>query len=486
MAITTTEEVARAKLTKMLDHLDRDQSAIGRFERYYDGQHDLKYATRKYLQAFGGLFSSFSDNWLGVIVDAATERMKIEGFRFPVVAQQEELDTDQATGDTLVWEMWQRNNLDLASEMAHETMFVAGRVYLMVGPGEGGSIEPVITVEHPSQVYVHHAANTLSPRVAAIKRWYDHDAQRVLATLYLPDSIWKFQASNETDSPAGTVDGWDQREMEDGTDPAIENPLGVIPVIPLYNRQQLLGRGKSEIEELIPVQNALNKTFNDAMLASEFSAFRQRLLIGMEVPEDEDGNVIPDFDLKAAVDRIQIIKDPNVKVQEFAAADLANYVALIVVCRDHMAARSRTPAHYLAGESNIAADALKASEAGLVAKVRRRSRFSGEGWEEGMRLACALKALQAPADEKARLEARAKFYAAETIWRNPETITDVQLADSLAKYSVLQVPRSVLWERLGASQTEIARWKQILAEEPQPLPETALTGLLRASSVEGQ
>jgi hypothetical protein len=460
---------------------------MGRFQRYYDGEHNLRFATRKFRESFGALFKEFSDNWMGVVVDAGVERMKIEGFRFPIVGEAEAAgdEDDETTGDRLAWDIWQRNNLDLASELAHEQMFVSGRVYLMVGPQEDGSTEhPLFTVEHPSEVYVHHQANSLSPRVAAIKRWYDHDSELMFATLYLRDSVWKFQSNQKaTVAEASTSIAWVPREVDS---PVLENPVGVVPVIPLYNRQQLLGHGKSEIEEVIPLQDALNKFWNDMLVTSEFSAFRQRVFIGMQTPEDEKGDPIPDFDLKAAVNRIMAIKDPNVKVQEFQISDLSGMISAIVACRDHIAARTRTPPHYLVGNVvNVSGDALKASEGGLVSKVKRRSRFAGEGWEEAQRIAFAYKALAASGTERKMLEARANFYAAETIWSNPEITTESQLADSLAKYATLGVPRVPLWERMGATQTEIVRWKGLLGEEPKELPPQALAALLRAGATEG-
>jgi hypothetical protein len=42
-----------------------------------------------------------------------------------------------------------------------------------------------------------------------------------------------------------------------------------------------------------------------------------------------------------------------------------------------------------------------------------------------------------------------------------------------------------LWERIGATQTEIVRWKKLLAEEPAELPPQALAALVRAGAVEG-
>jgi hypothetical protein len=65
---------------------------------------------------------------------------------------------------------------------------------------------------------------------------------------------------------------------------------------------------------------------------------------------------------------------------------------------------------------------LKASESGLVSKVRQRQRTYAEGFEQAMRLARRAAGLP---DAGAR--------GMETIWRNPEFRTEGELTDSVVK-----------------------------------------------------
>lgn len=65
-------------LAKYEGNLDR----IKRFAEYYEGDHQrMMFAQAKFSNAFGEAFSSWSDNFCGLIVDSVNERMKIEGFR---------------------------------------------------------------------------------------------------------------------------------------------------------------------------------------------------------------------------------------------------------------------------------------------------------------------------------------------------------------------------------------------------------------------
>jgi hypothetical protein len=523
--------------------LDDRAPKIEKYERYYEGRHNLRFATRKYREAFGALFREFADNWCGIVVDSTVERMRVEGFRIPTPQKEKEaeeaaeeaeaavkqaqeqahelavaeanakakeseaaaaathnpsaadLEAKQKAGppapapvpevppvevegeipplldssDQEAWQFWQRNALDLYSDIAHETMLVTGHAYVIVGPREDPDDDtPLITVEHPLEVITQHAPGDPKRITAALKRWWDDETGIAYATLYTPAKIYRYQGTNQSTEvrPVG-AQSWVPRQ---GEAPSVaDNPFkGVVPVVPLTNRQKLNGAGRSELVDLIPLQDAVNKLTNDMLVASEFSAFRQRILTGMEIPEDEHGNIIPDFDLKASINRLLVIKDEDVKVHEFGVTDLQNYVGAIEHLRDSMAAISRTPPQYLVGQVvNVSGEALKAAESGLVQKVKRRERFTGEGWEEVQRLAFLLKG----EDEKATA------YDAETIWANPEIMSDAAMADSLSKWAGLGVPKQALWERGGASPQEVKRWLAMRAQEP---PEEGAAPILAA------
>lgn len=528
MAEPVTADEALNLVNVLAKRLDDRAPKIEKYERYYEGRHNLRFATRKYREAFGALFREFADNWCGVIVDSTVERMRVEGFRFPGGEDEETpflnpaapeppnlrkaeggsacggctmfsngtcwgygnypvrpgqvCDSFEASGSAVVpeavaeametsdaeaWQIWQRNNLDMYSDIAHETMLVTGHAYVIVGPREGDNDAPLITVEHPLEVITQHAAGDPKHITAALKRWWDEETGVTYATLYTPYKVYRYQGTNEsTEVRTVGAQSWIPRR---GAEFESDNPFdGVVPVVPLTNRQKLNGAGRSELIDLIPLQDAVNKLTNDMLVASEFSAFRQRILTGMEIPEDEHGNIIPDFDLKASINRLLVIKDEDAKVHEFGVTDLSNYVTGIEHLRDSMAAISRTPPQYLIGKVvNVSGEALKAAESGLVQKVKRRARFTGEGWEEVMRLAFLL----------AGNSGKAEAYDAETIWGNPEIMSDAAMADSLAKWAGLGVPKQALWERGGASPTEVRRWLQLRAQEP---PEEGAAPVLAA------
>lgn len=416
--------------------LDARRPAIELADRYYRGDHKLAFATTKFREAFGNLFGAFADNWTQLVVDASVERLAVEGFRFG----------RDSSADDEAWSLWQANGLDAESELAHTESVKLGRSYVLVDPTN--TDVPRITVEHPAQTVVAHAAGDRRRRVAALKRWVDDDGF-LYANVYLPDLLAKYRSS-EPASSSGRV-AW--REYDRG-----RNPLGVVPVIELPNNPSMLGGGQSDVLPVIPLQDAANKLVSDLLVASEYAAFPQRVLTGVEVPTDDVGNPVAGADLRAALSRVWTFEDPDVKWGEFSVADLGNYVRAVEMLVQHVAAQTRTPPHYLLGQSGAfpSGESLKSTETGLVAKVRRKQRFLGEGWEESVRLG-----FLAMGDAR-----RAQATDAETLWRDPESRTTGEQVDAAVKELSLGVPQEAIWaRRLGASPQEVARWKALQVEE---------------------
>ena len=51
-----------------------------RSERYYNGQHDLRFATEKFENAFGTLFREFALNLCPIVCDAIRDKLRVVGF----------------------------------------------------------------------------------------------------------------------------------------------------------------------------------------------------------------------------------------------------------------------------------------------------------------------------------------------------------------------------------------------------------------------
>jgi hypothetical protein len=410
---------------------------MGPCDAYFEGDQKLAFATSQFREAFGSLFSAIADNWMPLVVESTTERMEVQGFRFG----------KRESADETAWDIWQESGLDAEADKAHTEAVKLGEAYWLVEPPVGDDA-PRITFETPAEVIVALSPGDRRTRLAALKKWTDEDGF-VYATLYLPQWIYKYRSAEK--AKAGKRIQWVRRPDDDGG----ANPLGVVPIIPLVNAPDRYGRGVSDLKVAMPIQDGINKLLSDMLLTSEFMAFPQRVLLGIEIPKDPaTGQPISAAQLQSARSRLWAFEGtaesghaPDVK--EFSSADLTNYVN----ARQHLirgfTAKTRCPPHYVLGEIvNASGDALTAAEAGLTSKTRKKFRPLGEGHEEALRLGF----LSMGDTDRARDTA-----GAETIWKDPERLSLAQLADAAVKKKDAGVP----WEQrmidLGYSPPEIAR-----------------------------
>jgi len=424
------------------------------YTAYREGNHRLAFATSKFKEAFGDLFEAFATNWCALVVDSAVERLRVEGFRFG--------DAQEADDDA--WAIWQANRLDSESIKAHTEAVTNETAYVLASPPRTGEDMPRLTIEHPLQCIVEHDPADRSRRLAALKRYVDANGDLV-EVVYEPDQITTFRQDGALNRvlgfglviPTGVP-------LSPSASVTVENPLGVVPMVPLENNPDLMTGGTSDLKPAISLNDAANKFFSDMIVASEFQAFRQRVLSGVEIPVDPDtGNPLNTIEM--AVSRLMVFEDPDAKAYDLPQGDLSNYVQAIDLAVQHLAAQTRTPPHYLLAKLvNLSGDALKAAESGLIARVERKQTDFSDGWEEAVRLAFKWRSLhrQSTNEAGAALDAeRAEQFDAEPVWAPAETQAPGVISDSLVKKAQIGWPQEKLWAEGGMSPTEIKRAREM-------------------------
>lgn len=421
-----------------------------RMDAYYRGEPPkLPWLPEQAQAEFRRLLALTKSNVLGLVVDSTAERMQIDGFRIG-----DEIEADKPT-----WAIWQANNMDSDSDQAILEALIGGMSYTLVAPNPDQPKTPHIWVEHCSQATVEYEPGSgRRKKAAGLKVWCDDWTGRDMATLYLPDEIYKFVAPKRNVAGSGVEPRWEPRQVKGEKWPA-PNPLKEVPLTEIANNPRLLTGGVSEIADLIPIQDRINKTLADRLMTQDFGAFPQKWATGY-----------PDVDGEGNAQRVDVGRNRMVtsdvaetKFGQWDAAPLDPYSAAKREDTKDAASRSRTPAQYLLGEmNNVNGETLKASESGLVSKVKQRQRPQGEGFEGTMRMSRRAAGIGG-GDE-----------AMETIWRNPEFRTEGELVDALVKMRTLGVPEEALWEKWGASQVEIGRWKELREEAEQRSPIAAI------------
>jgi hypothetical protein len=326
--------------------------------------------------------------------------------------------------------------------------------------------EPRITWEHPSQAIVGYDPETRA-RVAGAKVWADDD--REYATLYLPDEVWKFQRPRVTSNLVGpngqpfvTLEGsWELR-----AEGVIDNPLGKVPLVELANRPRLVGEPHSDIAGTLAMQHAINLLWAQLFAVSDEATIGQRIILGAEQPVmpilNSDGDVIGEkpVDLKKfRQDTIAFISDPTAKAFEWTPANLKVFTDVIEIMVGHIAAQTRTPAHYLligGTIANVSGDAMKALETGLVKRTQEKTQHFGRAIRDVFELV----ALAQGDSGKA-----AAVRGGQVLWRDVENRSDAQRADALAKKKDIGYPLRYLLEQDGLSPAEIDRVMDMVREE---------------------
>ncbi|GGW89414.1 phage portal protein [Streptomyces noursei] len=417
--------------------LARHRGHFRLFSDYYDGRHQkLAFAQARHLNEYGHVFERWRDNFCGLIIDSVNERLAIDGFRM----------TDEPEADRDAQDIWQRNHMDAESSAGHLDAMIAGASYAVVWADAEG--EPTITMESAENIVVQYEPGSRR-NIQAAAKFYTDDWGREWSTLWLPNQVVTFQA--------GTF-GW----ANPSAAKTARNPLGIVPVVPLNNRGRLVGDPISDLTTVIPLQDAINKTVADALLASEYAAWPQRYVTGLEIVEDGAGNPVEPF--KIAVDKLLQAEDPQAKFGQFEAADLSNYVSLVEMLVQHLASTSRIPFHYFLNTSGVApsGESITAAEAGLIAKTRERMLHFGESWERVMRLAF-----------KVLGDKRSDAYGAEVIWRDPENRTESQHMDALLKLKMIGVPTDQLLSDAGYTPQQITRFKSMREQDAKAAMELA-------------
>ena len=442
--------------------LDEQAECVQVYQDYYDGKHRLQMATAKFREAFSRYFPPMANNWMQVVVDAPVSRMTVQGFRFNMAESNAPTKNGQTPAweldsDADAWETWQANNLDSISRMLHTDAVKLGVAYVLVQPPDPSKPTgefPIITPEHASQCYVKLDPQNRQHRLAGIKRWVDDVDNYAYCNIFLPDQIVKYRSANEY------KDGKKIQWVRRGDDPGGPNPLGLVPLVPIENKPDLIYGGRSDLEQAIPLQDAINKYCLDMQVSSEFHAFPQRWAAGWEKSVDAKGREITAREVEVYLSAARLLRAENheTKFGQFQTGNVEEYLRPIEMYIDHLAAQTQTPLYYLKGKmSTMSADAMHAEDQGLVDRVQAKILSFSDGWEEVMRLAFLAQ----------KDQARGTAKSAEVLWAKPESQSLAVLVQAaMVMRSQLSVPIEMCWELLGWSPQQIRLARDLMNLPP--------------------
>lgn len=408
------------RLTHMLTRIDEGAARRALLEQYYTGSQPLAFLAPEARQALGTRFGRMASNIPRLAVTALSERLRVVGFR-----------------GVDVWADWTRADMDQLAPIAHREALTLGTAYVIVWADATG--RPQVTIESAHQTAVERDPATREI-VAAVKRW--ETPTGTTAVLYEPDQITRWHSD-----AIGATTGFKKVQT-------LDNPFGIPPVVELRNSDRLLGAPASEIDDLIPLVDGLNKTLADMLVSSEYVGRPRRWATGIELVDvdvlDDDGNPTGDTETVNPYpegNRMMISESPDTKFGQLDAGDLASYEHAVRVLEGQIAAVSALPAHYLGvvGDQPPSADSLRAAEASLTARAEARQATFGRAWESVARLLVAVRTGTDPLAVDATVQ-----------WADAATRSIAQEADAIVKlYGAGLLPATYALKRLGYSDDEI-------------------------------
>lgn len=402
------------------------------------GDNSNIYVPRSASTEFRELVRQAQFNVLPLVVTSLAQALYVDGYR-----------PSGSLEDSPVWDaVWQPNRMDARQAGLYRAAIEYGVSYALVLPGrmtgaDGAQTRtPVIRPLSPRRCTALYDDPMVDewPELAMVS-----SPRRKEVTVY--DDQWAYPMTVGDDSTMTPA-----RKPE-------EHGLGVPPVVRFWDSYGDLDDGPmGKIEPLIPVQRQLNQTTYSLLMAQEYSAFRQRWVTGMAIPEDENGIPIEPFN--AAVDRVWHAESPDTKFGDFAQTDLNGYLNSRDKGLLYISSVAQIPPHALLvgpGVSNISAEALAALEAGHRQDIAEHQSSFGESMEQTMRLAAlAMGDMETWGDT-----------SAQVVWRDTTPRSIAQVADALGKLATqLAIPPKGLWSRIpGATQQDLADWEAMAAQQ---------------------
>lgn len=410
-----------------LERIKSQFTARRKYSQYYAGEHPLTFASDRFRDSFGDRLKAMRDNLCPIIVEAPADRMEIINFA-------SEADGSNTAKDA--WDIWKQNQLELISFNLHCDALKTGAGYLTVWPDDSGAAR--FYVEDPEWCTVV-MDRTGQNAAYAVKVWKTEEGKMRL-NLFTPKLVYKYQTANKY--TAGVKDL--KRSLflpirSAGEQAEVENPYDRVPMF-VFETQSIL-------KDVCPLQDALNKTLCDQLVAMEFAAYRQRWATGLDVPENPiTGN--KELPFKSGIDRLWFTDDEKAKFGEFGETNLEQLSKVADSYRLETARVTGTPLHFFSFNvsSDISGEALKTLESRFTKRVKRLCLGFGTEWAKAMSFALAING--SPVSDPLTVQ-----------WAAVEQQSERESLEVLGlKRDVLDIPVDTLREEFGYTPEDIKKF----------------------------
>ena len=462
--------------------LDKDRDRLLRIDNYIRGIQDDPYMPEDADDEYKLLAKRSTSNWMPLLITTPSQALYVDGFRRGRAA------TDSAEGRREIgrldaeWDHWQRSRLDARQLAVHRGAIGFGHSFTLTEKVGGKVLTKGLSALTTAALFDDPANDIVPEAVLHVTQFPKGEGDKAVpgkARVWVGPQEFALTFKSLSDTKSARLTR------------AKKHPTHECPVTRFAASVDLEGRTMGVVEPMIPLQNRINQTVFDLLIAQTYGSFQVRTATGMAPPVkmkavlDEagqpTGEMEPEYDVEGRpvmekvrvnASRFMFAEDPTSRFGSLEPTPLDGYINSIDMSIRHLAAISQTPPHHLLGQiANLSAEALQAAETALARKIEEFRKAFGESWERVFRLAAELEGNTAAADD----------FHGEVLWRDMEARSMAQTADALLKLRDLGVPALGLMRRIpNVTQTELNSWEEMLDSEP----EAQLQTLIRRGSNE--
>lgn len=443
MAVTNVDPIEMNYMEYILAQWKADMEDIQLCRDYYDGDQTIFLTDR--MKEFLQLHHSevtFRLNICKTIITALLDELVLKGFG---------TSEDGDVKPVAQWaeQVYNANNLDELQNKIHEATLRDRETFVIVDFDEEKRLPKIvhndlyISTEVEGSGYgcwmVYSEEDPNKP-AAAVKQWTEtvmlknkQQRTRQRRTVYYPDRIERFLYDGGW-KPYNDDNRGEVIPLKDGSG----KPLG-LPVIHFRNVDE-----QSEIWDVLPNQDVINKMALDVLGISDLAGFPTTFVAGFN-PVDSDGNPI-------VLSPGQIwgtTKDAStVKAERQEASDITSIVEALTTWISLTANLSATPVSRFIMTGQIASsETLKDQDKPLQRKAERRRVSFSNSWEQVMNIARRM----------------SNVYGAAGLDENVVISCDWKLEYSQEQLNAMLtygVPQEFIWRKAGLSQAEIDAIKE--------------------------
>ena len=358
------DEAARQwYIDKALDQLRSLAAVYHTYENYDLGYQPIMFSSVAFRRFYAEVMRRYRLNMVRPVIDAISERIAIDGWE----------------GDDGLVQWWLSDGMRIQNRL-HRQAVRAGDAYVLVWPDRTMDGELRAHRILSSEATVVYSDESEQPDYG-VKTWtweVGRDRWKQRLNVYYRTHVERYVREGTEqisyarggnfrwyeDDDAGPVIDYDGPLREQGQD-------GYLPLVHFAVQPDLTPFGTSAVEDIIPLQDALNKHAIDLLVTSESLALPLRALLGFEVIEGADGKPanLPDYDPR--LDYFLTIPGEAAKLVQLDSGDMTQLMKAKEAAIDDIAAVAGIHSSRLRSIGAVpSGEALRVVERPLVSQVR--------------------------------------------------------------------------------------------------------------------